>query len=222
MTTPRPGPTAHYFRPAPDTASVPRTVSLRLPDLTVDLDADRATFSADHVDPGTRLLLVDGAAPRSDDRNLLDLGCGYGPIAVALAHRAPRATVWAVDVNPRAVACCAANARRLGLTALRALTIPEELWARPTSVVPDEVTFDGIWSNPPVRVGKDALHALLDDALGRLSPDGAAHLVVHKHLGADSLARWLTSLGWVVTRRCSRAGYRLLDVSHAETTQARP
>lgn len=222
MATPRPGPTAHYFDPAPDTTSAPRTVSLRLPDFTVDLDTDRATFSVDHVDPGTRLLLVDGAAPDPADRNLLDLGCGYGPIAVTLAQRAPQATVWAVDVNPRAVACCAANAQRLGLTGVRSLVVPEELRANPTRVVPDALTFDGIWSNPPVRVGKPVLHALLTDALGRLSPGGAAHLVVHKHLGADSLDRWLTTRGWAVSRRCSRGGYRLLDVTRAPSDELRP
>ena len=72
--------------------------------------------------------------------------------------------------------------------------------------------FAAIWSNPPVRIGKDALHALLGGWLGRLSPAGSAYLVVGRNLGADSLHRWLAGQGWPVTRRAARSGYRLLQV----------
>jgi 16S rRNA G1207 methylase RsmC len=79
--------------------------------------------------------------------------------------------------------------------------------------VPDDVQFDGIWSNPPIRVGKHALHDLLQRWLPRLAPNAAATLVVHKHLGADSLAQWLQDEGWAAERQSSRAGYRLLRVA---------
>jgi 16S rRNA (guanine1207-N2)-methyltransferase len=74
------------------------------------------------------------------------------------------------------------------------------------------VTFDAIWSNPPVRIGKRALHELLSASLARLRPGGTAHLVVHKHLGSDSLQRWLIDQGHPTVRRLSRHGFRLLDV----------
>jgi 16S rRNA (guanine1207-N2)-methyltransferase len=194
-------PEGHYFDQDPAVASDRRTVPLVLPDLSVTLTTDRGVFGRDAVDPGTKLLLLEGPPPPAEG-DLLDLGCGYGPIAVALARRAPAARVWAVDVNRRALELCATNAEAAGVE-VRAAT-PDE--------VPTDVRFAGIWSNPPVRIGKGALHALLVTWLERLAPDGRAALVVHRHLGADSLARWLAEQGWPATRIGSRMGYRLLEV----------
>jgi 16S rRNA (guanine1207-N2)-methyltransferase len=211
---PAPRPSGHYFDPAPAGPSAPRPVTLTLPDLTVELEADGGVFSADRIDPGTRYLLGEGPRPTPGARHLLDLGCGYGPIAIALARRAPEAIVWAVDVNERAVARCAANAERAGCPGVRTLLVPAD---DPVAGIPTEVAFDGIWSNPPIRIGKPALHQLLLAALERLAPDGTAHLVVQKHLGADSLQRWLVERGWSTQRAGSRAGYRLLDVTRTTT-----
>lgn len=192
----------HYFDADPTVASAPRQVSLALPDLTLALTTDRGVFARDAVDPGTRFLLLE-APPPPPRGHLLDLGCGYGPIAVTMARRSPETTVWAVDVNRRALALTAANARAAGAADVRARS-PED--------VPDDVRFAAIWANPPVRVGKPALHALLSHWLGRLDDGGRAWLVVHKHLGADSLVRWLSDEGFPAERRRSRRGYRLLEV----------
>lgn len=197
------GQSGQYFESSPAVASAPVMVPLVLPDLTVDLVSDRGVFATGHVDAGTKLLLLEGPPPPTEG-DLLDLGCGYGPIAVTLAHRAPGCTVWAIDVNERARALCARNAADLALPNVRVVA-PEDL--------PPERRFAAIYSNPPIRIGKAALHALLADALGRLTIDGFAALVVSKHLGADSLARWLGSRGFVVARTTSRQGYRLLRVT---------
>lgn len=197
----------HYFTAQPSAASRPGEVRLVLPDLQLRLVTDTGVFAGAAIDPGTKLLLLEG--PRPDPAGhgpLLDLGCGYGPIALALATRAPAATVWALDVNERARALCAANAEAAGLANVM-VAAPDD--------VPDDVAFAGIWSNPPIRVGKPALHDLLARWLARLAPDGRAALVVAKHLGSDSLAAWLTRQGWATSRRGSRAGYRLLDVAAA-------
>ena len=195
----------HYFSPVPGTRSHPTTVRLDLPDLALALQADRGVFSAGRVDPGTKVLLLE-APPPPPSGDLLDLGCGYGPIALTLASRAPGATVWAVDVNQRALDLTRANAAAAGLVNVRVAS-PDE--------VPAGVRFAAIWSNPPVRVGKAVLHDLLDSWLARLADDGRAALVVQKHLGADSLHRWLQQRGWDVERRASRMGYRVLDVRRA-------
>ena len=147
-------------------------------------------------------MLLESPAP-AGGVDLLDLGCGYGPIALTLARRAPDATVWAVDVNQRALDLCAANAAANGLTNVRAVK---------PDMVPPDVRFGGIWSNPPIRIGKRALHDLLLSWLDRLDEDAHAWLVVQKHLGSDSLARWLEETGWSADRRVSRAGYRVLEV----------
>jgi 16S rRNA (guanine1207-N2)-methyltransferase len=193
----------HYFDPEPDAPSRPTTVDLVLPDLKLSLTTDAGVFAAGGVDPGTKYLLLDGPRPGPDAAQLLDLGCGYGPIALTLARRAPGATVWAVDVNERARALCATNATAAGLTNVRAVA-PDD--------VPAEVVFDGVWSNPPIRVGKDVLHGMLRRWFARLAPNGHAALVVQKHLGSDSLARWLEAQGYAVARLGSRRGYRILDV----------
>jgi 16S rRNA (guanine1207-N2)-methyltransferase len=190
----------HYFDERPSVGSAPGSVRLVLPDVTLDLATDAGVFSRGGVDPGTKLLLLEAPVPAATG-HLLDLGCGYGPIALVLARRSPGATVWAVDVNERARELTAANAAAAGLANVR-VCAPEE--------VPEDVRFSTVWSNPPIRVGKEALHELLLRWLGRL--DGSAVLVVQKHLGSDSLARWLGEQHYGVSRLVSRAGYRLLEV----------
>jgi 16S rRNA (guanine1207-N2)-methyltransferase len=192
-----------YFEPHPEVASRRSVVTLALGDVTMALATDRGVFSPGAVDAGTRLLLLE-APPPPPVGTFLDLGCGYGPIACTLARRAPGATVWAVDVNERARALCAENAAATGATGVT-VAAPD--------AVPATVRFDLIWSNPPIRIGKAALHDLLGTWLARLTPDGRAVLVVQKHLGADSLASWLAGQGHEVERPVSRQGYRLLSVS---------
>jgi 16S rRNA (guanine1207-N2)-methyltransferase len=193
-----------YFEQEPSAPSRPDTVRLLLPDWQTELHVDTGVFAARSVDAGTVELLKATTPPAAGD--LLDLGCGYGPIACALARRAPGAVVWAVDVNQRAVGLTARNARELGLTNVRAATPGE---------IPAGIEFAGIWSNPPIRIGKAALHALLETWLPRLGPAAAAWLVVQKHLGADSLQAWMRQQGWEADRIGSRKGYRLLKVGRA-------
>ena len=195
-------PKTHYFEARPEVASVPRTVRLRLPDLELELKSDRGVFGSHGVDLGTLVLLREAPPPPARGE-ILDLGCGYGPIAMALARRAPGARVWAVDVNERAVELTRANALAAGASNVTAATPVQ---------VPAEVRFDAVYSNPPVRVGKAPLHRLLLDWLPRLKPGGTAYLVVQRNLGSDSLAAWLRAQGFEVVRLKSKKGYRVLEV----------
>ena len=174
-----------------------------LPDAYLELQTDSGVFSPGRLDPGTRLLL-EQAPPPPADGDVLDLGCGYGPIACVLASRARAATVWAIDVNQRALRLTARNAQRAGLGNVRATTPGDP-------AVPGELA--GIWSNPPIRVGKAVLHDMLRTWLTRLAPGGHAFLVVGRNLGSDSLQSWLEGQGWPATRIAARSGYRLLQVS---------
>ncbi|MGD0067688.1 MAG: methyltransferase [Streptosporangiaceae bacterium] len=203
----------HYFSAQPQAPHRPGRIRVILPDVYLELATDAGVFSPSRLDPGTRLLL-DQAPPPPAAGHLLDLGCGYGPIACVLAARSPGATVWAVDVNERALELCARNAAAAGLANVRC--VPPGDPALPAR-------FARIWSNPPVRVGKQALHDLLGAWMGRLAPGGQAYLVVGRNLGADSLHRWLAEQGWPVTRLAAQAGYRLLGVSFlAERTVVTP
>lgn len=177
-----------------------------LGDVSAKLDTDAGVFSADRLDRGTRILL-DHAPMPPQSGNILDLGCGYGPIAVAVALRAPRAKVWAVDVNNRALGLTRDNAARAGLANITAVR-PEEM--------PEGVNFDAIYSNPPIHIGKAALHRLLLEWLPRLTPDGVAYQVVQKNLGSDSLAKWLNENGYPTERLTSQVGYRILRTTLAK------
>lgn len=171
------------------------------------LVAASGVFSANRLDPGTAVLLRKAELPSADTTGtLLDLGCGYGPIACVLATVAPQTTVYAVDVNTRALDLVRTNAASLGLDHRVIAATPEQ--------VPQEVTFCQIWSNPPIRVGKAELHALLERWLRRLADDGTAWLVAARYLGGDSLARWLSEQGWQVRRHASQQGFRVLKVTH--------
>ena len=198
---PQPG---HYFDDQPDAPSDPLFVDVTLPDTAFVMETDRGVFSHGHLDTATSMLLR-AELPIASSGHLLDLGCGAGPIALTMARRSPGATVWAVDVNARARELCIRNADRNGLTNIRV--------AAPGDVPPD-LRFATMWSNPPIRIGKVALHELLQLWLARLDADAdaSASLVVQKHLGADSLQHWLISLGYHCDRVGSKAGFRLFTL----------
>ncbi len=192
----------HYFEPSPGVTSSESAVDVTVPGASFTMRTDRGVFSHGRLDTGTAVLLR-AAPPLPSAGVALDLGCGAGPLAITMALRSPGVQVWAVDVNERARALWAANAVAAAASNVRVVA-PDD--------VPADVRFDVMWSNPPIRIGKEALHELLLTWLARLAPGGAAVLVVQKHLGADSLQRWLTESGWPTSRVASAKGYRLLDV----------
>jgi 16S rRNA G1207 methylase RsmC len=193
----------HYFSAEPGSATERRDVAFTVAGRAYALRAAGGVFSAGRLDPGTAVLLRKADLPGATVTGaLLDLGCGYGPIAAVLAVEAPAATVYAVDVNARARDLTASNAETLGLADRIVVAAPDD--------VPADLTFAQIWSNPPTHVGKAELYALLDRWLPRLAPDGVAWLVINRHLGGDSLHARLADQGWHVERRASQQGYRVL------------
>jgi 16S rRNA G1207 methylase RsmC len=196
----------HYFATRPEAAAHRRTVGFAAGGREFSLVAAGGVFSAGRLDPGTAVLLRKAPLPARDASGpFLDLGCGYGPIACVLATSAPAATVYAVDVNTRALELVRENAAAVGATDRILAVTPDE--------VPGDVTFQEIWSNPPIRIGKPELHEMLRRWLPRMAPDGTAWLVVGRHLGADSLQQWLVDQGWRVSREASQKGYRVLRIS---------
>lgn len=174
--------TQHYFSETPAGELRTREIEVLLAGAPRTVVTAGGVFSPDQLDRGTAVLLRALAGADEGPGPVLDIGCGWGPIALDAALRAPDRTVWAVDVNERSRALTRENAARLGLTNLR-VAAPDD--------VPETVEFADILSNPPIRVGKEALHGILQRWLPRLTADGTAHLVVAKHLGADSLQRWI-------------------------------
>lgn len=195
----------HYFSQQPAGDLKPKPIRVNLLDRDLELFTAGGVFSPDHLDTGTAMLLKHiGNAPPSGD--LLDIGCGWGPIAIALALQAPEATIWAVDVNQRSLELTRMNAEKLGLSNVR-ICLPNE--------VPADLEFTGIWSNPPIRVGKAQLHEILQMWLPRLQHECEAYLVVAKDLGADSLIGWLQDelpATFDTARVDSQKGFRIIRV----------
>lgn len=191
---------SHYFETG-DGPLVTREIGASVFGHDLVFTTARGVFSGSRLDPGTSVLLRE--VPPPEDGHVLDLGCGFGPIAVGLAVASPGVTVEAVDVNEKAVALTRINAERHG--------VADRVRAGTTATGP----FDEIWSNPPIRIGKEALHDLLLLWLPRLKPDGVAWLVVGKNLGADSLAKWLTAQGWPTEKLASAKGFRILKTTWA-------
>jgi len=200
-------PPEHYFSASPGGDLVLRRISVHLAGRDLELTTSNGIFSPERVDVGTQVLLGNVPTPPPGG-HLLDLGCGWGPIALTLAMESPHSTVWAVDVNQRALDLVRRNAEALGLANVNAVT-PDD--------VPSEVTFMTIWSNPPIRVGKNELHGMLLHWLPRLEPEADAWLVVQRNLGSDSLHRWLQAElpeDFAVTRAATSKGFRVLRARH--------
>jgi 16S rRNA G1207 methylase RsmC len=201
----------HYFTAEPSADVRPREVTFMVAGRVYRLTAAAGVFSGDRLDPGTAVLLRKARLPGLRGGTYLDLGCGYGPIACVLADTSPAATVYAIDINRRALDLVRRNAAANG--------VGERVIAASADDVPGDIEFDEIWSNPPIRIGKGELHDLLARWLPRLAPDGVAWLVVSRHLGADSLQLWLEAAGWSVERFAAQKGYRVLRVRE---TRAHP
>jgi 16S rRNA (guanine1207-N2)-methyltransferase len=195
----------HYFSELPESELKFRDIRVPLAGQTYELTTSNGIFSPERIDAGTQVLLAN-TPPAPPGGHLLDLGCGWGPIALTLALQSPHATVWAVDVNSRALDLVRRNAESMGISNINAVT-PED--------VPEGLGFMTIRSNPPIRVGKNELHGMLQQWLPRLEPESDAWLVVQRNLGSDSLHHWLE--GWLpadfaVSRAATNKGYRVLRV----------
>ena len=205
--TPSPSDPQHYFSESPEATSHRKEFAVSAPNGELTLSTDTGVFSQHGLDKGTSVFLEVMAkhdcAPIEPGSFLCDIGCGSGAIALTLAVRYPACTIFVVDTNKRARDICLENATRNGLSNV-VVKAPEE--------VDPSIMFASMWSNPPIRIGKSALHELLVLWLARLDTGGTAYLVVNKNLGADSLSQWMNGLNYPTTRLASRNGFRVLEV----------
>ena len=199
----------HYFSAVPSGNARRRLIHVQLAGKDVQIETAASIFSPDGLDRGTQVLLDAVPTPPSTGA-FLDIGSGWGPIALTLGLLSPDAQVTAIEVNERAAELSRENASRLGLGNVQ-VHHPDE--------VPADWGFDLIWSNPPIRIGKAALHEILSIWLPALNSGGQAWLVVAKKLGADSLLPWIAKMletihpgQFEVTRVATDKGFRVLRV----------
>ena len=190
----------HYFSADPSVPFTRAPVQARVWGHDLALQSGSGVFAQGRLDIGTSVLLRETEPPGPG--RYLDLGCGYGVIGLAIAVAQAGARVDAVDVNERALLLATDNAASLGVADRFVAATPDRL---------PPASYDEIWSNPPIRVGKQALHVLLLTWLPRLAPGGRAVMVVGKNLGADSLATWLGERGYPTRRLASAKGFRVLE-----------
>jgi 16S rRNA (guanine1207-N2)-methyltransferase len=197
----------HYFTADPSTPFTRVPVRANVWGHWLELTSGSGVFAQGRLDIGTGVLLREQGPP-TGAREVLDLGCGYGVIGLAIAVAVPEAQVTAVDVNERALLLARENAEQLGVADRFTACLPDE--------VPAGAAYDEIWSNPPIRVGKAALHELLLTWLPRMRPEGRAVMVVGKNLGSDSLATWLGERGYPTQKQASAKGFRVLETRRGE------
>jgi 16S rRNA G1207 methylase RsmC len=204
-------PQQHYFSEQPQTETTTHPVEFELEGRTFNLTAASGTFSSTRLDAGTRILLKESSFFPSEG-TILDIGCGWGPISIAIAALRPATNVIGLDVNARSLELAASNASQLGLKNFKAVR---------ADAIAQDLLFDGIWSNPPIRVGKAVLHELMETWIPRLKPGASAMLVVQKQLGAESFQKWLgdSFKGFNVSRHSIDKGYRVIRVTNSAKPQ---
>jgi 16S rRNA G1207 methylase RsmC len=204
-------PQQHYFSEQPQTDAKTHSVEFELEGTVFNLTAASGTFSSTRLDSGTRVLLKESAL-FPDSGTVLDIGCGWGPISLAVATLRPETEVFGLDVNSRSLELAQANAAALKLKNFKAVRAEQ---------IPNELLFDGIWSNPPIRVGKAVLHQLMQTWIPRLKPGASAMLVVQKQLGAESFQKWLAEsfTEFDVAKQSIDKGYRVIRVTNSAKPQ---
>ncbi|WP_232525714.1 class I SAM-dependent methyltransferase [Actinomyces sp. zg-332] len=198
----------HYFTANPSKDSNKKTISVKLNGQIYRLYTDSGVFSNTRLDLGTEVLLKKAPIP-AETGTFLDAGCGWGPISLSLGLYSPEAEIYSVDVNERSVELTDLNAKTLGLENIHALEVQNAL----KYFSENNIKFDLIWSNPPIRVGKEAFHSFLKTYLDLLKDNGIAYLVVQKNLGADTCIKWLNEQGYVANKYASQKGFRIIEVT---------
>ena len=193
----------HYYTENPASAHDERRVAVRALGQALTFTTDAGVFSRDGLDRGTEVLL--NALPPLSGR-VLDLGCGWGAVGVALGKANPALEIVMTDVNARAAELSRRNARDNGVTAT---VVQGDGFEAVTG------RFDAIVTNPPIRAGKAVIYGLFERARNYLSPGGALYIVIRKQQGAPSALKFLKERYASVEILDREAGFWVLRAGEA-------
>ena len=194
----------HYYTNQPNSQSKERTFKYILKGIPFQFVSDNGVFSKHTIDFGSRLLIESYEVPTEfQNGKLLDVGCGYGPMGLAFAKVFPNMTVEMVDVNERAIELAKKNAKenQISNVMIHESNIYESVSSNDYAV---------ILSNPPIRAGKEVVHAILEGAFYRLITDGQLVIVIQKKQGAPSAQKKMQEVFGNVERIALDKGYWIL------------
>jgi 16S rRNA (guanine1207-N2)-methyltransferase len=191
----------HYFSEKPTVAHAKREFVVTLRNFTLKFMSDAGVFSKDSVDFGSRLLLE--TMQISEDDHVLDVGCGYGVIGITAAKLARQGRVTMVDVNGRALHLADLN---VSINHLENVIVQQsDLFSGL-----EKQRFTKIVSNPPIRAGKQVVHALFEQSVTWLTNQGELWIVIQKKQGAPSAIKKLEELFEVVEVVKREKGYHII------------
>ena len=199
----------HYSTRAPQSRPRPHVIHATLRGRAWSFQVASGVFSHRGIDAGTRLLIEAMRVNRGDQ--VLDLGCGYGPIGLVAASLAPRGTVWLVDANQRAAALARSNAAANGLTNVRVIVADGAAALR-------DRTMDVVVTNPPIRAGRQVVAGFIADAWRVLRLGGRFYLVARTAQGARTLGRLIQERFGNVRQLRASGGYRVFEAERARLT----
>ncbi len=172
----------HYFTDNQELVENRREIAFRFLDFDYTLMSDNGVFSKEHLDTGTQALLKSCSRQDMNNSKICDLGCGYGPIGVVLNNIFDNVEITGFDVNSRAVELANVNFKKYQV--------------KGENVVNDGIigNFDWVITNPPIRVGKEKMYSLFEEAYHSLNSKGAFMFVIRKSHGAKSAQAHCMSL----------------------------
>jgi 16S rRNA (guanine1207-N2)-methyltransferase len=197
--------TEHYFSANPHVKSEVRQIKANLLGMPFTFKTDAGVFSKKGIDFGSRLLIE--TVKVEPGSHVLDLGCGYGAIGIAVAKATPRANVVMVDVNERAVELAKENARVNQVEANTDLFVSDGFSAI------KQIQFDHILFNPPIRAGKATIYRLFAEAKAQLAKNGSLWIVIRKQQGAASAKKELETHFADVQVVAQKKGYCIICAS---------
>ena len=195
----------HYFTAAPQSEHKPSSFSTEYRGRALTYQTDSGVFSRTELDRGTEVLL--DALPDEISGDVLDMGCGYGALGVAMAAVNPNARLVMTDVNERAAGLARDNARANGVQA-------ETLVGDGYAAVAGR-TFDWIFTNPPIRAGKQVIYKMFADGAASLNEGGVMILVIRKQQGAPSAITYLKTLFGEVETIEKKSGFWIIRCAQA-------
>ncbi|MFC6463889.1 class I SAM-dependent methyltransferase [Marinilactibacillus sp. GCM10026970] len=193
----------HYYTNDPQSKSNQQSWTTQLRGFEFTFNTDAGVFSKEKVDYGSKVLLDAVDLTEFPEGSLLDVGCGYGPIGLTLAKLDQSRTVEMVDINERALALAEKNAvtNGVGNVSIHASSLYENITHQ---------EFAGIFSNPPIRAGKETVHKVLEEGIDYLTVGGYLVIVIQKKQGAPSAQKKMSEVFGNVERIALDRGYWIL------------